>query len=152
MFTFNCIILFVEEICASNKSFYFLIAVHVILIIAILLYALNTNMCSIYKNSFSFFCLFLMPPSTQRHSRKLIFFVETNFLPSDLNINGDDSHAVFNRSLLMIIKKLFDRIQVLLRIAYWISLFFQFNIFIHLFRTFNRVSLMKVGWENWKFI
>ena len=48
-------------------------------------------------------------------------------MPPDLNINGDDSHAVFNRSLLMIIKKLFDRIQVLLRIAYWISLFLQEN-------------------------
>ena len=59
--------LFCNRSVLPTKVFIFLIAVHVILIIAILLYALNTNTCSIYKNSFSFFCLFLMPKTIFCH-------------------------------------------------------------------------------------
>ena len=151
MFIFNCIILFVEEICASNKSFYFLIAVHVILIIAILLYALNTNMCSIYKNSFSFFCLFLMPPSTQRHSRKLIFY-QNQFFATRSKLQRRWQPCRFQSFVINDHQKTFWSYSSSAEDSILnISLFSIQHIYTS-FPTFNRVSMMMLTWENWKFI
>ena len=63
VFTFNCFTL-------SRNLFQkgFCTTVHVILIISFLLYTLNYNVFHLRTH-----CLFLMPPSTQQHSRKLIF-------------------------------------------------------------------------------
>ena len=131
--------------------FILLIAVHVILIIAILLYGLNANMCSIYKNSFSFFCLSLMPPSTQRHSRKLIFY-QNQFFATRSQHQRRWQPCRFQSFVINDHQKTFWSYSSSAEDSILnISLFSIQHIYTS-FPTFNRVSLMMLTWENWKFI
>ena len=135
VFTFNCFTL-------SRNLFQkgFCTTVHVILIIAFLFFAPNYNVFHLPT-----LCLFLMPPSTQQHSRKLIFFVYYFFATRSQNrqrwqpchfqsfVINDHQKSFWSYSL--------SAEDSILNIS--------FLSILCIFEVFNRVS--DARWENRKF-